>query len=107
MQRLESSSSAACRGRDSENTRYLVVSTTKLFKQPLKKREPINEDKIAIGSEESAGLPSKSHYAEKVGVLAYLLATQAVATRGARMTKQLSELQARVEDPIFAGSIGN
>ena len=78
-----------------------MVSTTKLFKQPLKKREPINEDKIAIGSEESAGLPIKSHYAEKVGVLACLLATQAVAARGTGLTKQLPDLQARVGNPAF------
>jgi len=101
MQRLESSSSAACRGRDSENTRYLVVSTTKLFKQPLKKREPINEDKIAIGSEESARLPIKSHYAEKVGVLACLLATQAVATRCARMTQTVARVAGAPGRPRF------
>ena len=41
--------------------------------------EPINEDKIILGVEESAGMSVKSHYAEKDGILACLLATEAVA----------------------------
>ena len=51
--------------------------------------EPINEDKIVIGGEESAGLSIKGHYPEEDGILARLLAAEAVAARGASLTKQL------------------
>jgi phosphoglucomutase len=49
--------------------------------------ELINEDKISLGGEESAGLSTKDHYQEKDGILACLLATQAVAARGASLSK--------------------
>ena len=44
--------------------------------------ELINEDKIAIGGEESAGLTIRGHVPEKDGVLAGLLVAEMVATRG-------------------------
>ena len=44
--------------------------------------ELINEDKIILGGEESAGLSVKDHYPEKDGILACLLAAEAVAARG-------------------------
>lgn len=58
--------------------------------------ELINEDKIVIGGEESAGLSIKGHYPEKDGILACLLAAEAVAARGASLTQQLTELYNRV-----------
>jgi alpha-D-glucose phosphate-specific phosphoglucomutase len=58
--------------------------------------ELINEDKIVIGGEESAGLSIKGHYPEKDGILACLLAAEAVASRGASLTEQLNELYQRV-----------
>ena len=58
--------------------------------------ELINEDKIVIGGEESAGLSIKGHYPEKDGILACLLAAEAVAARGKSLTEQLQELYVRV-----------
>jgi len=54
--------------------------------------ELINEDKIVLGGEESAGLSIKGHYPEKDGILACLLAAEAVAARGASLTEQLEAL---------------
>ena len=58
--------------------------------------ELINEDKIVIGGEESAGLSIKGHYPEKDGILACLLAAEAVAARGTSLSEQLSDLYGRV-----------
>ena len=58
--------------------------------------ELINEDKIILGGEESAGLSIKGHYPEKDGILACLLAAEAVAARGASLTEQLNALYAQV-----------
>jgi phosphoglucomutase len=58
--------------------------------------ELINENKIVIGGEESAGLSIKGHYPEKDGILACLLAAEAVAARGTSLTEQLNELYTRV-----------
>lgn len=67
--------------------------------------ELINEDKIVIGGEESAGLSVKGHYPEKDGILACLLAAEAVAARGTSLSKQLQELYARV-GRLESGRIG-
>ena len=58
--------------------------------------ELINEDKIILGGEESAGLSIKGHYPEKDGLLACLLAAEAVAARHASLTDQLQQLFAKV-----------
>lgn len=58
--------------------------------------EYIIQDKIILGGEESAGLSIKGHLPEKDGVLACLLATEAVASRGASLSEQLNALYARV-----------
>jgi phosphoglucomutase len=58
--------------------------------------ELINDDKIILGGEESAGLSIKGHYPEKDGILACLLAAEAVAARSASLTEQLEALYARV-----------
>jgi phosphoglucomutase len=57
--------------------------------------ELINEDKIILGGEESAGLSIKGHYPEKDGLLACLLAAEAVAARHASLTDQLEQLFAQ------------
>lgn len=67
--------------------------------------ELINENKIVIGGEESAGLSIKGHYPEKDGILACLLAAEAVAARGTSLTEQLQDLYGRV-GKLEAGRIG-
>ncbi|MFT4115069.1 hypothetical protein [Silvibacterium sp.] len=58
--------------------------------------ELINQDKIAIGGEESAGLTIRGHVPEKDGVIAGLLVAEMVAVRGKNLGTQLKELFARV-----------
>ena len=58
--------------------------------------ELIIEDKIAIGGEESAGLTIRGHVPEKDGIIAGLLVTEMVATRGKSLGEQLQELFAKV-----------
>ncbi len=58
--------------------------------------EYIIQDKIILGGEESAGLSIKGHVPEKDGILACLLAAEAVASRGASLSEQLEALYARV-----------
>ena len=67
--------------------------------------ELINEDKIILGGEESAGLSIKGHYPEKDGILACLLAAEAVAARGTSLTEQLNALYAQV-GKLESGRIG-
>lgn len=67
--------------------------------------ELINRDEIVLGGEESAGLSIKGHYPEKDGLLACLLAAEAVAVRGASLTEQLEELFKRV-GKLESGRIG-
>jgi len=67
--------------------------------------ELINEDKIILGGEESAGLSIKGHYPEKDGLLACLLAAEAVAARHASLSEQLEQLFARV-GRLESGRIG-
>jgi len=57
--------------------------------------ELINEDKILLGGEESAGLSIKGHYPEKDGLLACLLAAEAVAARHTSLSEQLEQLFAQ------------
>jgi phosphoglucomutase len=65
----------------------------------------IINDRIILGGEESAGLSIKGHFPEKDGILACLLAAEAVAVRQASLTEQLSELTKRVGD-LKSGRIG-
>ena len=67
--------------------------------------ELINEDKIVLGGEESAGLSIKGHYPEKDGILACLLAAEAVAARGASLTEQLEALFSDI-GRLVSGRIG-
>jgi phosphoglucomutase len=67
--------------------------------------ELINEDKIILGGEESAGLSIKGHYPEKDGLLACLLAAEAVAARSASLTDQLEDLFKQI-GRLESGRIG-
>lgn len=67
--------------------------------------ELINQDKIILGGEESAGLSIKGHYPEKDGILACLLAAEAVSVRQASLTEQLTALYGRV-GKLESGRIG-
>lgn len=80
----------------------------KLYETPVGFKfigELINEDEIILGGEESAGLSIRGHYPEKDGILACLLAAEAVAVRGASLTDQLNELYGRV-GKLESGRIG-
>ena len=55
--------------------------------------------------EESAGLSIRGHYPEKDGILACLLAAEAVAERGASLTEQMNDLYSRV-GKLESGRIG-
>ena len=71
----------------------------KLYETPVGFKfigELINEDKIILGGEESAGLSIKGHFPEKDGILACLLAIEAVAARGTSLTEQWKELTDRI-----------
>ena len=80
----------------------------KLYETPVGFKfigELINKDEIILGGEESAGLSIKGHYPEKDGILACLLAAEAVAVRGKSLTEQLNELYSRV-GRLESGRIG-
>jgi phosphoglucomutase len=71
----------------------------KLYETPVGFKfigELINKDEIILGGEESAGLSIRGHYPEKDGLLACLLAAEAVARRGTNLTEQLNDLYRRV-----------
>jgi phosphoglucomutase len=80
----------------------------KLYETPVGFKyigELINKDEIILGGEESAGLSIRGHYPEKDGILACLLAAEAVAARNASLTEQLKELYGRV-GKLESGRIG-
>jgi phosphoglucomutase len=58
--------------------------------------ELIEQDKIALGGEESAGLSIRGHVPEKDGILACLLVAEMVAVRRAPVAEQLRALFKRV-----------
>ncbi len=58
--------------------------------------ELIQQDKIALGGEESAGLSIRGHIPEKDGILACLLVVEMVAARRATLGEQLRALFKRV-----------
>ena len=58
--------------------------------------ELIQQDKIAIGGEESAGLTIRGHVPEKDGILAGLLVAEMIAVRRASLAEQLRALFKKV-----------
>ena len=58
--------------------------------------EYIKEGRIILGGEESAGLSIRGHVPEKDGILACLLITEMLASRGKSLKSQLKELFSRV-----------
>lgn len=80
----------------------------KLYETPVGFKfigELINRDEIILGGEESAGLSIRGHYPEKDGILACLLAAEAVASRGISLTEQLDDLYKKV-GKLESGRIG-
>ena len=80
----------------------------KLYETPVGFKfigELINKDEIILGGEESAGLSIRGHYPEKDGILACLLAIEAVTVRQASLTSQLDDLYRRV-GKLESGRIG-
>lgn len=67
--------------------------------------ELINNDEIILGGEESAGLSIRGHYPEKDGILACLLAAEAVAERQTNLTEQLNAMYLR-DGKLESGRIG-
>ena len=80
----------------------------KLYETPVGFKfigELIIKDEVILGGEESAGLSIRGHYPEKDGIIACLLAAEAVAARGASLTEQLNELYGRI-GKLESGRIG-
>ncbi len=80
----------------------------KLYETPVGFKfigELINRDEIILGGEESAGLSIRGHYPEKDGILACLLAVEAVTVRQASFREQLDDLYQRV-GKLESGRIG-
>lgn len=80
----------------------------KLYETPVGFKfigELINRDEIILGGEESAGLSVRGHYPEKDGILACLLAIEAVTVRQASLKEQLDGLFRRVGS-LESGRIG-
>jgi len=80
----------------------------KLYETPVGFKfigELINKDEIILGGEESAGLSIRGHYPEKDGILACLLAIEAVITRQASLGEQLNDLYKEV-GKLESGRIG-
>jgi phosphoglucomutase len=65
----------------------------------------VDQDKIALGGEESAGLTIRGHYPEKDGILACLLVAEMVATRGVSLKEMLEHLYEQV-GRVVNGRIG-
>lgn len=65
----------------------------------------INEDRISIGGEESAGLSIRGHFPEKDGILACLLVAEMVARRGVPVQEMLKRIYAEV-GKLESGRVG-
>jgi phosphomannomutase len=77
------------------DTRVLGENGLPVYETPVSFKfigELINEDKIILGGEESAGLSIKGHYPEKDGIPACLLAAEAVAARGTSLNTTAYEI---------------
>ena len=63
--------------------------------------ELINEDKIVLGGEESAGMSIRGHVPEKDGIVACLLVAEAIARRGLSLREQIDALFDKVS-PLYS-----
>src|SRR5437773_4337669 len=85
-------------------TTHLIDRVARLHKRELLETpvgfkyigEYIKQGRIILGGEESAGLSIRGHVPEKDGILACLLITEMVASRGKSLKNQLKELFSRV-----------
>lgn len=85
-------------------TTHLIDRVAKLHKREVLETpvgfkyigEYIKEDKIVLGGEESAGLSIRGHVPEKDGILACLLITEMLASRGKSLKNQLKDLFSKV-----------
>ncbi|MGE0101957.1 MAG: phosphoglucomutase/phosphomannomutase family protein [Blastocatellales bacterium] len=67
--------------------------------------ELINQDRIILGGEESAGLTIKGHFPEKDGILACLLVVEMVAARGASLGEMIEEIFRR-DGALYSERVG-
>jgi phosphoglucomutase len=67
--------------------------------------ELIDNDKISIGGEESAGLSIRGHFPEKDGILACLLVAEMVAARNTSLQEMLAKVYSEV-GYVASGRIG-
>jgi phosphomannomutase len=65
----------------------------------------IDENAIAIGGEESAGLSIRGHFPEKDGILACLLVCEMIAKRGTPLSEMLAQTYSQV-GKVVSGRIG-
>ena len=65
----------------------------------------IDEDRVSIGGEESAGLSIRGHLPEKDGILACLLVAEMVARRNASLSDMLEQIFSQV-GRVVSGRIG-
>ena len=65
----------------------------------------IDDDKISIGGEESAGLSIRGHLPEKDGILACLLVAEMVAARNVSLREMLAKVYSQV-GPVASGRLG-
>ena len=85
-------------------TTHLIDRVAKLHKREVLETpvgfkyigEYIKEGKIVLGGEESAGLSIRGHVPEKDGILACLLITEMLASRGKSLKNQLKDLFSKV-----------
>ncbi len=85
-------------------TSHLIDAVARLHRLPVYQTpvgfkyvgELIEQDKIALGGEESAGLSIRGHIPEKDGILACLLVAEMTAVRGKSIGEQIRDLFRRV-----------
>ena len=85
-------------------TTHLIDRVAKMYKREVLETpvgfkyigEYIKAGKIVLGGEESAGLSIRGHVPEKDGILACLLITEMLASRGKSLKNQLNDLFSKV-----------
>ena len=93
-------------------TSHLIDAVARLHNLPVYQTpvgfkyvgELIEQDKIALGGEESAGLSIRGHIPEKDGILACLLVAEMTAVRGKSIGEQIRDLFRRVGARVLAAT---